>query len=82
MNRLISCAFNMDTAYVVLKTADGMMIPIDCITVESEIAKNMYHRSELAYLIYNDPMVHAELILNGGPEMHLKTVTEYMLLDH
>ena len=41
----------------------------------------MYQRSELDYLIYNDPVAHAELVLNGDPEMYLKTVTEYKPLD-
>ena len=35
----------------------------------------MYQRSELDYLIYNDPVAYAELILNGDPETYLKTVT-------
>ena len=33
------------------------------------------------YLIYNDPLAYAELILNGDPEVYLKTVTEYKPLD-
>ena len=41
----------------------------------------MYQRSELDYLIYNDPVAYAELILNGDPETYLKTVTEYKPLD-
>ena len=35
----------------------------------------MAQRSELDYLIYNDPLAYAELILNGAPEKYLKTVT-------
>ena len=35
----------------------------------------MYQRSELDYLIYNDPVAYADLILNGDPETYLKTVT-------
>ena len=42
---------------------------------------NMYQRSELDYLIYNDPVAYAELILNGNPETYLRTVTEYKHLD-
>lgn len=42
---------------------------------------NMFQRSELDYLIYNDPVAYAELILNGDPETYLKTVTEYKPLD-
>ena len=81
MDRLISCAFNMDTACVELKFVDGSMISIDTIAVENEIADNMYQRSELDYLIYNDPIGYANLILNGDPETYLKTVTEYKPLD-
>lgn len=73
--KILSCAFNMDTACVELKLADGTMISIDCTAVENEVADNMYQRSELDYLIYNDPVAYAELILNGDPEKYLKTVT-------
>ena len=79
--RILSCEFNMDTACVELKFDDGTMISIDTIAVENEIADNMYQRSELDYLIYNDPVAYAELILNGDPETYLKTVTEYKPLD-
>ena len=81
MDRLISCEFNMDTACVELKLLDGSMIAIDTIAVENEVADNMYQRSELDYLIYNDPDGYADLILNGVPETYLKTVTEYKPLD-
>ena len=81
MTHLISCEFNMDTACVELKFSDGSMIAIDTIAVENEVARNMYERSELDYLIYNAPLEYAELILNGDPETYLKTVTEYKHLD-
>ena len=80
MDRLISCEFNMDTACVELKFFDGSMIAIDTIAVENEVVDNMYQRSELDYLIYNDSVAYAELILNGNPEAYLKTVTEYKSL--
>ena len=80
MDRLISCEFNMDNACVELKFADGSMIAIDTIAVENEVADNMYQRSELDYLIYNDPVAYAGLILNVNPEAYLKTVTEYKSL--
>lgn len=79
--RILSCAFNMDTACVELKFDDGSMIAIDTIAVENEIADNMYQRSELDWLIYNAPLEYADLILNGDPEIYLKTVTEYRPLD-
>lgn len=36
MDRLISCEFNMDTACVELKFANGSMIAIDTIAVETK----------------------------------------------
>ena len=81
MKKLISCEFNMDTNCVELKFADGSMISIDTIAVENEVADNMYERSELDYLIYNDPAAYADLILNGDPEAYLNNVTEYTPLD-
>ena len=81
MDRLISCEFNMDNACVELKFANGSMIAIDTNAVESEIADNMYQRSELDYLIYNAPLEYADLILNGDPETYLRTVTEHKPLD-
>ena len=80
MKTLISCAYNMDNCCVEVKFSDGSMIAIDTIAVENEIADNMYQRSELDYLIYNDSVAYAELILNGNPEAYLKTVTEYKSL--
>jgi hypothetical protein len=35
----------------------------------------MAQRSELDYLIYNDPLGYADLILNGDPKEYLKNVT-------
>ncbi len=77
MAKLISCAFNMDTACVELRCADGTMIAIDTIAVENEVADNLYERSELDYLIYNAPAEYADLILNGDPVKYLKAVTVY-----
>ena len=81
MEHLISCEFNIDTACVELKFADSSIISIDCTAVENEISNNMYQRSELDYLIFNDPVAYADLILNGTPEVYLKTVTEDKPLD-
>ena len=81
MKNLISCAYNMDSCCVELKFTDGSMIAIDTIAVENEVSNNMYQRSELDYLIYNDSVAYADLILNGEPEAYLKAVTEYSPLE-
>ena len=45
--------------------------------MENEEADNRFQRSELDYLIHNDPLAYAELILNGDVEAYLNVVTEY-----
>ena len=77
MKNIKSCEFNMDTGCVELRFADGGMIAIDCIALENEVADNLYERSELDYLIYNDPLAYAKLVLSGDPEAYLNAVTEY-----
>ena len=79
--KILSCEFNIDTACVELRLTDGTLISIDCTAVENEIADNIYQRSELDWLIYNDPAAYADLILNGDPETYLKSVTENKPLD-
>ena len=77
MKTLLSCAYNMDNCCVERKFANGSMIAIDTIAVENEVADNLYQRSELDYLIYNDPIGYTNLILNGDPVKYLKTITVY-----
>ena len=81
MKALLSCEFNMDTGYVELRYSDSNMISINCTAVEDEVANSRFQRSELDWLIYNDPLSYAELILNGNPEEYLRTVTEAPQLD-
>ena len=81
MDILLSCKFNIDTACVELRYADGEILSIDCIAVEDEFGYAPHARAELDWLIYNDPLSYAELILNGDPELYLKAVTKKTPLD-
>ena len=67
-----ACKFNMDTGCVELLLLDGRMISIDCTGVEDELDATMAQRAELDYLIYNDPLGYADLILNGDLAEYLK----------
>ena len=69
-----ACHFNMDTDYVELLLRDGRKISIDCTGVEDALDVTMVQRAELDYLIYNDPLAYADLILNGDPEKYLKQI--------
>ena len=81
MRKIVSCEFNLDTDCEELCLEDWTLLSIDCTTVESEVAYSMYQRSELDWLIYNDPLAYVELIFNGEPELYLKVVTEHTLLE-
>ena len=76
MRKILSCEFNLDTACVELHLADGTLLYIDCTAVENEAAKSMYQRSELDWLIYNDPLAYAKLILDGDPVRYLKVAAD------
>lgn len=81
MKALLSCEFNINTACVELKYADGTMIAIDTIAVENEIADNMYQRSELDWLICNNPLEYTKLVLGGDLKGYLKEKPEHRLTD-
>ena len=66
--------FNMDTGCVELLLRDERMITINCTGVEDALDVTIAQRAELDYLIYNDPLAYADLILNGDPEKYLKQI--------
>ena len=77
MIELVAREYNMDSGCVELHLSDDTLIAIHCTEVENEVADNMYQRSELDWLIYNDPLAYVELILSGEVERDLRDVTEY-----
>ena len=79
--KVLSCEFNIDTACVEVKYADGSMIAINCTKVENEVARNMYEASELDWLIYNAPMDYVNLLLHDNIREYLNNVTDYHPLD-
>ena len=82
MRRIISCQFNIDTACVDVEYEDGFVLSIYTPTVEDAVAHTMQQRSELDWLIYNDPLAYADLVLNGDVEAYLNAVTEYQTYEN
>ena len=76
-----ACSFNMDTGCVELTLQDGRKISIDCTGVEDALNVTMVQQTELDYLIYNDPLGYADLILNGDSEKYLKNVSGSRTLE-
>ena len=50
---------------------------IYCTDVENEVTDNRFERSELDYLIYNDPVCYVNLLLSGETGSYFKRVTDY-----
>ena len=69
--------YDMDTNCVNAWLTDRSIVTIDCQKVEGTFANNMYERSELDYLLFNDPAAYADLVLNDDPGRYLKAVTQY-----
>ena len=59
----------------------GRKISIDCTGVEDALDVTMAQQTELDYLIYNDPLGYADLILNGDPKEYLKNVSGSRTLE-
>ena len=78
---IIDAGYDMDSGYVYAKFIAGDIVLIDCDEAEKTCANNMYERSELDYLIYNDPAAYVELILDNEVEKYLEKVTQYSPLS-
>ena len=74
---MYTCYFNMDTGCVDVWLPDGQIISINCTKAEAAYAANKYPRSQMDYLIYNDPATYAELIMEGDPKEYLQRITQY-----
>lgn len=81
MDRIVFAKFDMDSGCVYAWTEDCNLILIDCDAVEKAFTDNMYQRSELDCLIYNDPKSYAELVWKESPEEYLRIVTDYTRLS-
>ena len=60
-----SCAYNIDTGRLEMGDVFGNQYWIDVYEVEDECADNMYQRSSLDYLLYNEPVKYVNLLLEG-----------------
>ncbi len=76
MLKLLSCSFNLDTACVEILFNDGSSLVIDCTVIENQYGTTLRRRSELDWLIYNEPLFYAQMLLDGSLESYLTTVTK------
>lgn len=60
-----SCEYNIDTGRLEMEDIFGNQYWIDIYAVEDECADNMYERSSLDFLLYNEPVEYVNLLLSG-----------------
>ncbi|MCD8012046.1 MAG: DUF6061 family protein [Lachnospiraceae bacterium] len=63
--KLIHCEFNIDTASVELCFTDGTEISIYTPGVDDEICPTVPMQTEIDWMIYNEPLTYAGLVLSG-----------------
>lgn len=75
MRKLVSCEFNIDTACVELRYADGEVLSIYTPGVEDSFDTTLPMRTEMDWLIYNAPLEYAQMVLDGSLESYLRRVS-------
>ena len=74
MSELLSCKFNIDTACVELRYADGEVLSIYTPGVDDSFDTTIAMRAEMDWLIYNEPLSYAKMVLDGSLESYLRRV--------
>lgn len=73
MRKLLSCEFNIDTACVELRYADGETLSIYAPGVEGSFDTSLAMRVELDWLVYNAPLDYARRVLDGTLEEYVRS---------
>ena len=81
MRKLVFCEFNIDTACVELRYADGEVLSIYTPGVEDSFDTTIAMRAEMDWLIYNDPLEYAQMVLDGTLEQYLREAAGTHELD-
>lgn len=74
--KLLYCSFNMDTANVEVLFDEGSFLMIDCNAIENLFGTTMRRRSELDWLIYNEPLSYVQMLLDKTMEEYLHNVAK------
>ena len=72
MRKLVSCEFNIDTADVELRYADGEALSLYTPGIEDSFDTTLPMRTEMDWLIYNAPLEYAQMALDGTLEQYLR----------
>jgi predicted lipase len=71
MKTIKSCAFNIDTACVDVVCENGGTLSIYTPMIEESLRTTVHSRSKLDWLIENEPMEYARMVLDGTMQKYL-----------
>jgi hypothetical protein len=71
VKKLISCEFNIDTACVELRYADGEALSLYTPGIEDSFDTTLPMRTEMDWLIYNATLEYAQMALDWTLEQYL-----------
>jgi hypothetical protein len=74
MPKIKSCQFNMDNACVELIYDNGGMVSLYTPMIEESLRTTAYSRSKLDWLIDNEPLEYARMVIGGTMQEYLDEV--------
>ena len=69
-----SCHFNDDTGNIDIIYSDGTKISLNCSEIEKEFDTTIKSRAKLDWLIFNEPLTYAELVIDGNMQDYLNRI--------
>lgn len=72
MKTIKHCAYNIDSGAIDIIFDDNTAISLLCNQIEKELDTTILTRSHLDWLIDNEPLTYAKLVLSGEMQNYLK----------
>jgi len=76
MKTIKSCSFNIDTACVDVVYTNGSILNIYTPMIEASLRTTVHSRSKLDWLIENEPLEYARMVIDGTMQEYLDRVDD------
>ncbi|MCL2002743.1 MAG: DUF6061 family protein [Oscillospiraceae bacterium] len=76
MKTIKPCEFNIDNAYVEILYDNGGKVSIYTPMIEESLRTTVYSRSKLDWMIENEPLEYARMVINGTLQDYLDDIAD------
>jgi len=76
MKTIKSCKFNIDNACVEIIYGNGSKVSVYTPMIEESLRTTVYSRSKLDWLIENEPLEYAQMVLDGSLQEYLDSIDD------